>query len=264
MGVSRVASRNNSVDVSMDLGTGAAAAATASGGMTAAGTDSAGLSSQRRESLLSVKEEGDEDTHDDTHDAHISPRSRTLSAPAAPATNAIPLPAGASFRRTSAEMQAQMLTEKGSFKFPSNFADAVESISSRMGPAVYSSKSRNIVIDQPVDKSLKILLVDDSLSILKMVGMLLRKHKHKVDEAENGALALDKLQASVGDPSKRYDVVVMDIQVRINAYLQTLVWLIELCIFNIRRVSRVYTHVDQSFAYSLSSSMHLTLLYALH
>jgi CheY-like chemotaxis protein len=43
-------------------------------------------------------------------------------------------------------------------------------------------------------KSLRILLVDDSLAIQKMTSLVLKKHGHKVDLASNGAEALEVLQ----------------------------------------------------------------------
>ena len=54
------------------------------------------------------------------------------------------------------------------------------------------------------DKS--ILLVEDNLIIRKVVVGLLAKHGHRIDQAENGRVALDML--AVQD----YDLVLMDVQ----------------------------------------------------
>lgn len=73
-----------------------------------------------------------------------------------------------------------------------------------------SSSGIGCVSMNPTCESLKILLVDDSISILKMTGVMLRRQGHTVTEAVNGAEALDMLvSGGVG----RYDVVLMDIQV---------------------------------------------------
>lgn len=60
---------------------------------------------------------------------------------------------------------------------------------------------------------LNILLVDDSITILKMSSMILRKHGHTVVAVENGAEALELISESQqnGHVSK-YDVVLMDLQ----------------------------------------------------
>ena len=54
---------------------------------------------------------------------------------------------------------------------------------------------------------LNILLVDDSISVMKTTRMMLTKQGHTVDTAVNGADALDSLM------KKSYDIVLMDIQV---------------------------------------------------
>ena len=56
-------------------------------------------------------------------------------------------------------------------------------------------------------EALNILLVDDSLIILKTVGKLLRSQGHTVTEAINGAVALERMTETL------YDIVIMDIQV---------------------------------------------------
>jgi CheY-like chemotaxis protein len=63
---------------------------------------------------------------------------------------------------------------------------------------------------------LNILLVDDSLPILKMCGMLFRKQGHKVTTAENGQEALDRLEEEsslhTATMSAHFDVILMDLQ----------------------------------------------------
>ena len=56
---------------------------------------------------------------------------------------------------------------------------------------------------------LRVLVVDDSPSILKMTSMLLKKKGHTIEQAGNGAEALDKM---LQHPAPYYDVVLMDLQ----------------------------------------------------
>jgi CheY-like chemotaxis protein len=58
---------------------------------------------------------------------------------------------------------------------------------------------------------MSILLVDDSPPILKMSTLMLKRLGHSVDTAENGAVAVKKVeeQYSLGTP---YDVILMDLQ----------------------------------------------------
>ena len=61
-------------------------------------------------------------------------------------------------------------------------------------------------------QNLNILLVDDSLSILKMTGTLLRKRGHTVAEAVNGAEALKKLASiRANKDMKPFDLILMDL-----------------------------------------------------
>ena len=61
-------------------------------------------------------------------------------------------------------------------------------------------------------QNLNILLVDDSLPILKMTCTLLRKHGHTVAEAVNGAEALKKLAfVRESKDMKPYDLILMDL-----------------------------------------------------
>ena len=56
----------------------------------------------------------------------------------------------------------------------------------------------------------KILLIDDSLSILKVVSRLLKLNGHTVDTASNGLLGLEKLKNTY--ESQDYDMVLTDLQ----------------------------------------------------
>ena len=74
-------------------------------------------------------------------------------------------------------------------------------------------------------ETLNILLVDDSLIILKTVGKLLRSQDHTVTEAINGAVALERMAETL------YDIVIMDIQVR-RIHLFIIRWYVLLYIIN--------------------------------
>lgn len=62
---------------------------------------------------------------------------------------------------------------------------------------------------------LKILLVDDSPTILKMTALMLRKLGHIIDIAENGAVAVKMVEDHWSNQSKLYDLVIMDLQMPI-------------------------------------------------
>ena len=74
------------------------------------------------------------------------------------------------------------------------------------GPPIVRSPSVLYVAGLP-QAPLNILLVDDSISVMKTTHMMLTKQGHTVDTAVNGADALDSLL------KKTYDIVLMDIQV---------------------------------------------------
>ena len=88
--------------------------------------------------------------------------------------------------------------------------------------ALTSTRTMSIVSDNSLEdedsisvisfQNLNILLVDDSLSILKMTGSLFRKHGHTVTEAVNGSEALKKL-VTVRENSdmKPFDLMIMDL-----------------------------------------------------
>jgi CheY-like chemotaxis protein len=59
---------------------------------------------------------------------------------------------------------------------------------------------------------LKILLVDDSPTIVKMSSVLLTKLGHSVDTAENGAIAVQMVEDSLFRMKMKFDVILMDLQ----------------------------------------------------
>ncbi len=58
----------------------------------------------------------------------------------------------------------------------------------------------------------EILLVDDSPSILKMSAMMLKRQGHVVWTAENGEVALKKLEEKWKETDRGFDLVLMDLQ----------------------------------------------------
>jgi two-component system, sensor histidine kinase and response regulator len=68
------------------------------------------------------------------------------------------------------------------------------------GPSVPSASST------PPDRPLSILLADDSKDNRLLIHAYLKNTQHRLDDAENGAIALAKLKAG------NYDVVLMDVQ----------------------------------------------------
>ena len=68
-------------------------------------------------------------------------------------------------------------------------------------------------------RSLRVLLVDDTLSILKVVGRALLSKKYIVETAENGFIALNMLID--GYAEGHYDVVLMDFQMPVMDGIET-------------------------------------------
>ena len=70
---------------------------------------------------------------------------------------------------------------------------------------------------------LRILVVDDSPSIVKVTKRFLTEHGHEVDTAENGSEALEKLkkmQSEGADNSSFYDMMLTDIQMPVMGGLE--------------------------------------------
>lgn len=81
-----------------------------------------------------------------------------------------------------------------------------DGLNSAMSLSPANTSSRN---------KLSILLVDDSATILKMTGMMLKRSGHQVVTAENGQVAVDTLKKGYDECKKGtspFDVVLMDLQ----------------------------------------------------
>jgi signal transduction histidine kinase/CheY-like chemotaxis protein len=61
-------------------------------------------------------------------------------------------------------------------------------------------------------KSLKILLVDDSLPIVKMTSLMLRKLGHRITAAENGEVAVKTIENEWTEKGLSFDIILMDLQ----------------------------------------------------
>ena len=84
--------------------------------------------------------------------------------------------------------------------------------SSLYSSSIISASVSTATTNASATPGLNILLVDDSLSILKMTGTLFRKHGHTVTEAMDGAEALRKLlYARENKDMKPFDLVLMDL-----------------------------------------------------
>jgi CheY-like chemotaxis protein len=70
-----------------------------------------------------------------------------------------------------------------------------------------------LIHNEAQQKKWTVLLVDDSVTIVKMISMMLTQKGHSVHSAVNGAIALSMLQQQYGiDGQTGYDVVLMDLQ----------------------------------------------------
>ena len=67
---------------------------------------------------------------------------------------------------------------------------------------------------------MRILLVDDSQPIIKVVSRLLKMNKHTVDVADNGQKALDKLKNAYDE--NLYDMELTDLQMPVSKSLISL------------------------------------------
>ncbi len=63
-----------------------------------------------------------------------------------------------------------------------------------------------------VSEALEILIVDDTPSILKMSSMMLKRQGHEIWTAENGEIALKRMEEKWRVSGKGFDLVLMDLQ----------------------------------------------------
>jgi CheY-like chemotaxis protein len=63
-----------------------------------------------------------------------------------------------------------------------------------------------------IDDKLRILIADDSPTIMKMISMMLKMKGHQVTAAENGSIALQVLEQQWKSQGKGFDVILMDLQ----------------------------------------------------
>lgn len=72
----------------------------------------------------------------------------------------------------------------------------------------------NNAVEQPAAaiQPMEILVVDDAPSILKMTTMMLRRHRHRVSTATNGAEAVKMVTERLNSCNRGYDAVLMDLQ----------------------------------------------------
>jgi signal transduction histidine kinase/CheY-like chemotaxis protein len=77
-----------------------------------------------------------------------------------------------------------------------------------------TTKTLDTDSDDALSDPLKILVVDDSKTNLKLLMRLLSTHGHIVDGAEDGQIAVDKVKAAI-EIGDRFDVILMDYQMPI-------------------------------------------------
>jgi CheY-like chemotaxis protein len=91
-------------------------------------------------------------------------------------------------------------------------SEANLALSSSGSPSVALSPSPSNYL-KPKQRSLNILIVDDSPSILKMSGMLLKKQGHIIQTAQNGEIALQCLETyRKQNNGNSFDFILMDLQ----------------------------------------------------
>jgi CheY-like chemotaxis protein len=81
-------------------------------------------------------------------------------------------------------------------------------------PACSLNSSNSSILGQENNK-FHILIVDDALSIVKMMSVMLNRQGYTISTAENGAIALEKLEAKWKATGKGFDLILMDLQMPI-------------------------------------------------
>ena len=108
--------------------------------------------------------------------------------------------------------------KKGSlfwFSFPYKPDESLASSVSQIDELSLVKDHTNLLPDSmsvPRIKNLHILLVDDSLPIVKMTVKTLEKLGHRIDTAENGEVALRMVEQRWIEKRATYDIVLMDLQ----------------------------------------------------
>eukprot|EP00981_Chlorochromonas_danica_P005046 scaffold1016_cov175-Ochromonas_danica.AAC.4 len=82
----------------------------------------------------------------------------------------------------------------------------------RMAPHLEVEKNDSLNSWRNHPGMLNILIVDDSPMILKMTSLMLRRHRHAVTTASNGAEAVRMVTEQMADHDRGYDVIIMDMQ----------------------------------------------------
>lgn len=92
-----------------------------------------------------------------------------------------------------------------------------------------SAKSENSMTPNPLNspsrpslKNMNILVVDDSVCVLKLTTITLGRAGHTVTKAENGQECLDILAKNKNENIKRFDVILLDIFMPVLDGLETL------------------------------------------
>jgi CheY-like chemotaxis protein len=84
------------------------------------------------------------------------------------------------------------------------------------------SRASSIDFSAKKKRSLHILVVDDSMAILKMTSMILRKQGHIVETALHGAEAVDKLELARLKQSNLFDLMLIDLQMPVMDGLEAI------------------------------------------
>jgi CheY-like chemotaxis protein/signal transduction histidine kinase len=106
--------------------------------------------------------------------------------------------------------------EKSRSRYSSHSDSTGQQRSIHSGTTSISTNNVNTTINAcKVLSRLNILVVDDSMAILKMVSLVLKKSSHKVITADNGLNAVKAVEEHWRDHGSVFDVILMDLQMPI-------------------------------------------------